>query len=201
MFARCVIFFLSFVAIKSWAHEPQRGDIYATWGPYFYRSFPNSSYIGADAPTLMGFSLAVEGDVDKNGGLEIGLSYLHKLYYRKEDAVTLVEKIKRVKATTGYRHWFNSKFSAAFLFFNAYSAGDPRTIHQSGSLPSNFKTSAHETADNGIEVSVSFEMFGNQKTTAVFDLRYSYSFTTQAGEVADLYGVVVGLKHLVQSKR
>ncbi|MEK6555043.1 MAG: hypothetical protein AABZ31_07380, partial [Bdellovibrionota bacterium] len=126
------LFFILSFSLTAGAHQPKRGKIFASAGPYVYRSFPDSSYTGAEAPWLGGFSIFVEGDVDKNGGLEIGLTYLHQLYFvRKGDSV-LVEKVKRVRASTGYRHWFGHDFSGALFFTNAYSIGDVEEIHESG---------------------------------------------------------------------
>ena len=199
MFQFSLSLFFLFLGLAAHGHVPKRGQIYAVAGPYLYQTQLRSGYVGADNPPLGGFSLFVNGDVDKNGGLEIGLAYMQKLHFRKKGDAVLVEKIKRVKATTGYRHWFGPSISAAFLFYNAYAVGDVQTIHQSGVQPFEFKTSAHEISDDGFEVSLQYEFWRGEKSSAVVDLRYSYSMSNASGEIADLYGVIVGYKYLAQT--
>jgi hypothetical protein len=200
MLSSIVTLFLIFsFSLAVEAHQPARGKIFATAGPYFYQSFPDSKYVGANASLLGGFALAVEGDVDKNGGLEIGLAYLHQLYFREKNGLVLTEKVKRIKATTGYRHWFNTKFSAGLFFSNSYSIGDVRVVYNSAPIPDGFGTAAQDISDNGMELSLQHEFLSNDTTAGIVDLRYTYSFSAHSDEVKDLYGVVIGIKHFIQS--
>lgn len=189
-----------FISVAASAHQSKRGKITGTVGPFFYQSFPGTQYTGAENPLLEGFTLVAEGGVDKNGGLEIGLTYMHQLYFREQGEGVIVEKVKRIHAFTGYRHWFNPSLSVAAAFYNAYSMGDVAVVHRYGSLHRHFKTTAREIADDGLDFSVQYEFARKKKTAIIIDLRYSYSFDAQSGEVPDVYGVFIGFKQFIQAR-
>src|SRR5690349_14292659 len=101
---KCIVF-IAFLGLgpSANAHVPEEGKISGVLGPYIYRTNYGEASPSVDSPVLGGAGLLVEGDVDKNGGLEVGLFYMHKLYIRRIDSQYESEKIKIMYITMGYR--------------------------------------------------------------------------------------------------
>jgi len=152
-----------------------------------------------DRSNFAGVSLIAEGDVDENGGLEIGLSYLPQEYTLIEKGLVHREMVKRIYMTMGYRHWFNPLYSVGLSFFSAYSMGEPKIVH------TDFATqrpasSAEDIAEYGFEFSVQREAFQVGRLSAIFDMKYSLSLTSKKGEDSNFYGFLIGFKYLIQDK-
>lgn len=169
-------------------------------GPFLYKTNYGAASPDLGSPELGGFALIAEGDVNNHGGLEIGIFYLHKLYFRKQDSEALAEKVKQIYVTMGYRHWLGTKFSLAAALFSSYTMGDYRVIHSSFNPPNRADTSAQDTTEYGFDFSLQYEFWGRKRWAAVVDTRYSLSVTNKFQEDGDHYGVLVALKYLVQQK-
>jgi len=153
-----------------------------------------------ESPYLTGAGLIAQGDVDKNGGIEIALFYLDKFYLRRQGDDHITEKIKRMYVTTGYRHWFNKSFSSALAIYSSYSMGDARVVHDEntgGDVP----TTATEITEYGLDVSIQVELISNDELALVADSRYSQSLTAKSREDANVYGILLGLKYLIPKER
>lgn len=205
MFRLCrqILIFIPLVTspLYLYAHQPKRGKVIATWGPIFFQRQVDRDYPGATNPLGAGFMIAAEGDVDHNGGLEITLGYMQRRYFRKEGGSFLVEDAKRVHTSTGYRHWFNPRTSAALSLFTAYSIGDARVVHSNFAPGAEkFNTAATRVAEDGIDFSLQHELVTTKKTAILTDLRYSYSLSARGNESPFIYGFMVGFKHFIQGR-
>jgi hypothetical protein len=190
-----IIYFFNF---ECFAHSPEEGMIWATTGPYVYRTKTSMSHPG-NTPYL-GYGLAAEGDVDSNGGVEIAIFYIDKLYFIEKGDDHAVEQIKRMFITTGYRHWFNESFSFACALFSSYSMGDPKVV-VAPETAEGLTTSARDITEYGMDFSFQTEIWGNGQTAFVLDSRYSWSGTRKQREDADVYGLALAVKYLVPKKR
>lgn len=197
---------LSFIAIaflstvSALAHEPKRGKIMATVGPYIYQTQTTKEMNDAKSPVLGGFALLAEGGVDKNGGVELGMIYLHKLYLRNSNGNVVSQKMKRMHMTVGYRHWFNTYFSTALSYYTSYSMGDAHTNYNDFPGGNAVYTSAQRTAENGFDLSLQYEVHRQKEYTIAADVRYSWSITDRRGENADVLGVIIGFKKEIKER-
>lgn len=182
-------------ARQATAHTPSEGDIWATVGPMAYRTVTTAA-IGSDSP-YTGGGIVAEGDVDYNGGVEIAMLYIDKIYVRRRDEDVVAERIKRMYITTGYRHWFAPWASAAAAFFSSYSMGDPATVVDERSSSDELKTVARDITEYGMDFSLQWEIWSNGTIGLVADARYSWSLSKRSREDADLYGLLLGFKYLV----
>jgi hypothetical protein len=182
------------------AHVPEEGKISVSLGPYFYRTNFGASSPGLHSPILGGGGLLVEGDIDNHAGLEVGLFYLHKVYFRRIDGGFIEEKIKIMYITMGYRYWFSDKFSAAAAFFSTYSMGDSTIVYSDFTPPNLHNTSAQDTTDYGFDFSLQWEFWRTPELAAFVDGRYARSVTPKDHEDSDHYGVLLALKYFVQEK-
>ena len=128
-FSLCFIFLLLLQTHTARAHQPQEGQILVSLGPTFYSTEPIDEAPQNDRKDRLGAMLLVEGDVDRNGGIEVSLGFQDKLYYKYKGGFFLAEEIKRLAIGAGYRHWFNPWFSVASHFVSLYSIGDAITVH------------------------------------------------------------------------
>jgi hypothetical protein len=170
------------------AHTPKQGDIWATVGPFAYQERTD------------GIGLVAEGDVDMNGGVEIGLFYLDKTYKRAQESDRIAERIKRMYITTGYRHWFVPWLSAGLSIASSYSMGDPKVV--SDERPSGLErtTSAREITEYGFDTSLLWEIWSNEAFGVVADVRYQRSLTRKSHEDADVVVFLLGFKYLVPKR-
>lgn len=166
----------------------------ASFGPLFYKTYLPSSF-HTEPALRAGFGALVEGDVDYNGGIELGIFYMHKDYYRKEAEQIFAEKTKRIHIIMGYRHWFSNYLSAGLSFFSAYTMGDPTAVN-SDFAPSEGEpnTSAQDTTEYGFDLSIIYEFLTQEKWALILDGRYSHSVTSKRNEEAHHYGVMLGYK-------
>lgn len=171
----------------------------ATVAPYIYQTH-NIRNSRLSTPVLLGGGLIVEGDISRNGGLESSVNYLQKIYSRRVDDKYNVEKVKRMYVTVGYRYWFNPSISTALAFFSGYSMGEGSVIHTDFPYNSRPDSSADDIAEYGLDFSILYEPWTNGTLAIVLDGRYSYSLTDKSGEDGNHYGVLVGLKYIVQER-
>ena len=171
----------------------------ATLGPYIYQTQTPRNF-AIESPVMAGGGLLVEGGVDYNGGIEIGLFYIHQVYYREERSQILAEKVKRMHITLGYRHWFDPSFSAGVSFFSAYSMGNHKII-QREALPSGATTtSAQDATEYGFDASLQWEFWRDKHSAVLVDARYSYSVTKKSDEFGDHVGLLIGYKHSIEAQ-
>lgn len=144
----------------------------------------------------------LEGDIDKNGGAEISISYLQKVYATRKYGVVNMEKMKRIHITMGYRHWFNSKFSAGLAFFSAYSVGQGSVIHTDYPEGLRPDSSAKDITEYGFDFSLQHEpwSWSNGKYAVILDARYSMALTSKAKEDGNHFGLLAAFKYEVQEK-
>lgn len=200
MLNRFVIFILICLSPLAFGHEPEEGSIYATLGPFLYKTNYEGKIPGVHSPFLGGFGLLVEGDVDRNGGLELGAFYQHKLYFRSQEGMVLAEKTKVLNVTMGYRHWFDHRLSVGAAFYSSYTIGDPRVIHNDFPPGRFIDTSARDTTEYGFDLSFLWEFARIEEFALVMDTRYSIAITPKYHEKEDHYGVLFAVKRLVQEK-
>lgn len=179
----------------SWGHQPQKGKVMGTIGSTLMQTDTRESYPGASHPWLGGFGIIAEGDVDNNGGIEIGMFYMPKLFYSSTQGESLVEKIKTVYITMGYRHWFTKKFSAAGAFFSSYTIGDQTVVHKSAAATNSLTTSAEDITEYGFDFSLQWEVWSDGFLSIILDGRYSQSVTAKTYESANHYLGFFGLKY------
>lgn len=196
--ARWQLITVSFVfGSAAWAHPPEGGKIWGTLAPMVTRT--KTSHDAVLSAPYVGAGAVVEADVDDNGGVEVGLFYQNKVYVRERGAEVLVERIKRMYVTTGYRHWFAPWVSAAVAVASSYSMGDPQVI--AGRVRDTFRTTARDITEYGIDVSLQWEIWGEGDVAVVADARYAHSLSRNQGEDADVYGFLLGYKHRVPNRK
>ena len=196
-----IVSFLLFVMnIPAWAHVPEEGKVTAVVAPYFYKTYFEETSTPVKSPLSSGLAIVAEGDIDKHGGLEIGIFFISKLYLRKTEAEELAERIKQVYITMGYRHWFNEKWSVAAAFFSTYVMGKRKIEFSTFQPPQNINTSASDTTEYGFDFSIQYEIWRKGDLSALIDTRYSYSITDKNNEYGDHYGFLIGLRYQIQEK-
>lgn len=200
--AKLLIFLiLSLTSLRAHAHEPAEGKIWATVQSSTYRTIPRHKLVDDQSPYLVGGGIVAEGDFDTNGGVEIAMLYLDKVYLRQRGQEYTSEQIKRMYITTGYRHWFNRGISTALSFYSAYSMGDVKTRHAEAPSDEDLTTTASAITEYGMDLSLQWEFWGNDEMAAVLDGRYSYAITHKSREDADVYALALGFKYLVPKRR
>jgi hypothetical protein len=182
----------------AYAHQPEDGSVYASLGPYIYQTHRYHEQF--EAPWDGGFGLVVEGDLNEYGGLEITLIYMKHLFGIEREDRKLIESQTRMYIATGWRHWFNRRFSVSPSFFSSYVMGDAEIIRSEFPPTNPPRTSARDAVDYGIGLSAQAEVFQKGKFALVIDGRYSWSATAKHGEDMNVYGLLVTLKYFVQGK-
>ena len=185
-------------AISTAAHQPVDGDIHATFGWLAYQTHTLDHYWRPQA--LVAPGLIAEGDLNSHGGLEISMFYLQNAFSVKQDGRVVTERVKRVYIATGYRHWLNRKFSVALAFSSSYAMGDPRPVADDFPLQTKPPTSASDTTEYGMDLSLQYEPWRKDRVGFVLDARYGYSVTAKRHEDSNHYGVMLAFKYFVQSR-
>jgi len=191
----CLCLVASSIAL---GHTPKEGDIWANIGPFIYKT--KTPHPIANEVPMSGGGIVAEGDVDYNGGVEIAMIYLDKLYVRTRNDDVVAERIKRMYITTGYRHWFASPISAGLAFFSGYSMGDPKVVLDERPSGDSLVTSARKITEYGFDTSIQCELYGDDHFGLVVDLRYSWSLSREEQEDADTYGAMLNFKYLVPKR-
>lgn len=194
-------FFMLILSPQTFAYTPSEGKISGTFGPFFYKTNYGGSDTGAKSPNLADFGLIAQGDMNNHAGLEVSIFHLNKVYFREQGGMVLAEQTELVHLTMGYRRWLTSYFSVALGFYSAYPMGEPKVRHTDFPVGTDFDTSARDPSENGAELSLQSEVWSHKKIAVVIDGRYAYSFTNKSSEHGDHYGVLIGLKYLVQERR
>lgn len=189
-----IIIFL-FASGQAFAHEPAEGKIHAALGPYVLHSVPY--HHNFTSPFMAGVGILAEGDIDDNGGIEIGIFYFPEYFSIYRDGMEITEKAKRIYITMGYRHWFTKQFSMAFAFFSNYSMSEAEVMNNDFG-PYAPKTSAHDMTEYGFDASVQWEFWNHENFSLLVDARYSYSMTMKSGEDQNFVAGLVALKFYVQ---
>lgn len=141
-----------------------------------------------------------QGDANDKGNLEICINYFNKLYFREDSGNHLSEQIQFLQITMGYRYWLNPYWSTALAFSSGYPLGDPQIVTADLPTDNTFQTSAHDSSESGLDVSLAYDLWNREPFGVVFDLRYTYSFTNRSGESGDNLGAILGLRYLIQEK-
>ena len=192
-----VFIFLLIPAVAT-AHQPAKGNIYVTLGPSILIADAEADYWGLENDPSYGLSLIVNGDVDRNGGLEVGMAYFNQLFFRDHEDQKTVGKAQRLHMNLGYRHWFVSSVSAGLLLVTHYSMGGVDEVASSDF--SLLETSGSEASDSGLSLSFQYE-FSNKKDYAIIvDYRFTEMFHLPDGEESRSHMVTLGLKKHVQKK-
>lgn len=194
-----VVLLLCCFVMSALAHTPEEGKIYATLGPTLYSTQTPGTLL-PDESHRIGLSLTVEGDVDKNGGVELTFGYENKLYFKESSGLYLAEEIKRMVIGAGYRHWFNPNISVATHFVSAYSMGNIDVVHTDFASNLEKKTSAHDITEYGFDFSLLYEFWRHENHHMTIDLRYFASTSRGGDESADVVSTVIGYKRLIQKK-
>lgn len=182
------------------AYQPEEGNVNVTIGPYSYRTLYHSPTPALDSPSRGGYGIVATGDSNHKGSVELGIFYLDKLFFRDEGTDVLAESIQHVHITMGYRWWLLSWLSTSFTFFSAYPVGDPKIYYRHVSA-SYFDTSASDLTEYGFDGSIQAEVISLQKVGFVIEGLYSRSVTSKAHEAGDHYGIMVGMRFMIQEKR
>jgi len=181
-----------------WGHQPREGDIRASVGPYWYRTDQRDHSFTPE--TQGGFGLTVEGDVDSNGGIEIGVFYMRQFFSIQKDGRKLSEFGQRIYIVTGYRHWFSREFSLGAGFFSSYSMGDAEIVNSDFPQNTQPKTSASDVTEYGFDFSMQWEPLSRDRLALVVDARYSLSVTPKPGEASNFFGILVAFKYYIQGR-
>ena len=169
-------------------------------GPFVYKTSFENTATGATSPPLGGFALLVQGDANDHSGLEIGLFYMHKNYYRQLAGSWMAENTELMHITMGYHYWLTSRFAASLSFSSAYSMGSVKRVHSDFVPGSEIDTSARDATEYGFDLSLQSELWSQDKLSLVLDTRYFRSVTPKVNESADHYGAILSLSYLFQEK-
>jgi hypothetical protein len=192
-----LIYFLT--STVSVAHQPHEGSVYGTVGPFAYQTHAIYSKNTDYDPFLLGLAVFGEADLNEHGGVEIGLFYTFKTYQRVWDNSFVSARVHKFDVPAGYRHWFTPAFSAALSLSSLFTIGDTQ-VQYNGLKSGNQGTLANAIIDYAINVSLQWEAWSRGAFTVLLDGRYDFSISTNVGEDANQYGLLVGLKYLIQEK-
>lgn len=196
-----ILFLLFFVlSLEAFAYEPHEGNVTATIGPFVSRTdYPNSDS-GAKAPWLGDVGLIVQGDINQYGALEIAMFHMHKAYFRRSGSSMIAEKTELMHVTMGYRYWISPSWSTSLAFSSSYPMGQRHIIYNNFPANQGVDTSASDTVDYGFDFSLTAELWNNERYSIITDVRYGLSVTEKQDEDGSHYGILLGLKYLIQEK-
>ncbi len=183
------------------AYSPKEGNVLGSLGFILHRTNFETSHSGARAPWSGGIALVANGDVSDVGQLEVGLFHINKQYFRDVAAMYVGEVTEALHITMGYRRWVTSTFSVALAFSSAYSMGDVRELHNDFTPSPGIDTSARDSVEYGIDLSLQTELYSWPRYAIVLDGIYSLSVTGKPNEKADHYGAMIGLRYFIQEKQ
>lgn len=196
------IFFLNLLMFTShtFAYSPKEGNVTATLGPFFYRTYFPSASSGLKSPVFGDIAIIANGDISDHGALEVALFHMQKLFIREQAGGYIAEQTELIHITMGYRRWLNSYFSASMAFFSSYAIGDSRLVHSDFSSATELTTSARDITEYGFDFSLQTQIWNNELYSVLLDTRYSRSVTAKSSENADHYGALIAFKYIVQEK-
>ncbi|NJL26137.1 MAG: hypothetical protein HC902_13880 [Calothrix sp. SM1_5_4] len=179
------------------AHTPADGDIRVSVGQAVSKTHEWHHHF--DSPLTGGFAFLAEADLDRHGGLEIAAFFVPQIFSVEQGGRVITQSAKRVHITTGYRFWFDPRYSISLGFFSSYAMGDPQDVqNEFASSPPN--TSARDMTDYGFDLSMQVEPYQNGRYSLILDGRYSYSVTPKAGEDMNQFTLFAGIKYFVQGR-
>jgi len=198
---RLVLIILLFLSSNAFAYNPAEGKVTATFGPYYTKTrFPGAGS-GAEAKIMNGFGLIALGDISDHGSLEIGTFVLPKLFFRQSNGLYITEQTEIVQITMGYRYWINPYFSTSAAFYSSYSMGNVGIIHNDFPPGQEIDTSARDITEYGIDFALQGDLWSSDRLAVTLETRYSASVTNKQNEYGDHYGVLLGLRYLVQEDK
>jgi hypothetical protein len=175
---------------------PSSGNITAAFGPYVHQTDDHHS--GLNSPVDLGFGLIADGDVNSKGAIEVALYKYNMTYFRRQNGMTMSEVTDLLEITMGYRYWFWPWLSGALSFSSSYSMGAPRILQNQFPTGTEPETSAHATTMYGFGLDLQQQIWSSRQWGVIASERYLKSVTPRSGEKADQYGVLVGLRYLIQ---
>ena len=193
-----VITVLAVLTSHVFAHVPEDGDIHALFSPFVVRTLPLKHQF--PSPYMGGIGIRAEGDLDKNGGVEISALFMRQLFSIKRGDQIVTESNQRVYVATGYRYWFTPRISCGLAFYSSFSMGDAETVQNDFGVNNSPETSAQESVTYGFDTSVQFEALQKARYSVVMEARYAYPVTAKPQEDSNMYMVMVGLKYFLQSR-
>ncbi|WP_374001133.1 hypothetical protein [Bdellovibrio bacteriovorus] len=182
------------------AYIPQRGNVYATLGPYIFKTNYEGKKSDENALNSTGLALVANGDVDNKGSLEIAAIYMNKLFFREDDNKYVVEKTQVMHITLGYRRWWTPSFSSSLSVYTSYPMGNITVLHNDFTVADDMTTTARSSSETGLDLALQAELWNSGRYAIVAEGRYSYSLTKKAHEYVDQYGGSVGLRYFIQSR-
>ena len=190
-----------FFSLYADAYEPKEGSITTLIGPFAYRTIFPDNTAGASSKIQGDGAIIINGDINSKGSLEIAIMHMRKMYFRDDGKNSIVEASQLMHIGMGYRRWISSYFSVAAAFYSAYPLDEAQIIH-SDFLPGNeIATSAHDKTEYGIDISLQHQLWGTEKMSVILDARYGLSITNLSREKGDHYGLILGIKFLIQEKK
>lgn len=189
-----------FNSITSFAYSPQEGNINALLGFHTYRTIFRDEDDGAKSRWMMSPALIAQGDIDEKSTLEVSISGLNKVYFRRVGGDILAEQRSLLDIAMGYRRWFSKYWSWGITFFSTYPIGDYFTAHplDAGIAPQ--PTTAQVVTPYGFHFSLQYEAWSYKKMGIVVDARYSSLVTAKLREDAEHFGVMLLFRYLVQGR-
>lgn len=194
-----VILILLLSTTKIWAYKPAEGQLTLTTGLSMHQTRLTIDQPDISAPISGGLNLYVTGDVnDKGDAIEVALMALRKSYFRENQGITIGESTDLLQISLGYRRYLNSWFSAGLQLATAYRAGRVEVFHNpDGVTPEQITTSARDTTDYGLNISLMSEIWKSAHFSVVTDFRYSV-FAGKSGENSDMSTVMLGVRYVLQ---
>jgi hypothetical protein len=199
-FAYLVTLILLLTSTISHAYVPEEGRISIYGGPMWYKSYFTNTSNGAKSIEQGSTGLVVIGDINTLSSLEVGLFFLNKQYQRDLQGRILIEQTKLAHITMGYRRWLNEIFSLSFTLSSGYSMGDPEIIYTDFLPADNIDTSARDTTEYGLDISLQTELWKKEDLSVVLDTRFAKLFTAKDDEKADHFAVMLALQYKLQEK-
>lgn len=203
---KCVFLVMIFALVpvafdRAQAYMPDVGNVNAIFGPQFHKTNFSGSGSGATASIMRGWGLVAQGDLTRRGALELGMVYMPKLFIREQNGLYFAEQSNLVHISAGYRHWIAESFSAALAFGSSYTTGDPEIIYSDYPPGERIDTSARDIVEYAFDLSLQYELLTEGRFGLVLDGRYSWSVTEKTEEAGDHFGMLVGLRYLIQSPK
>ena len=184
---------------KSFAYEPQEGNVSAILGPFLYKTNFGRANVGYESPSRLNFGLIAIGDLNKNGALEFGIFTLKKTYLKELNSKFIIQDAELLHITMGYRYYINKLCSASLAFFSGYALGNPETAYSEFLPTDQVDTSAKDNTEYGFDLAAQYELISIKNFGLVLDGRYSLSLTPKERERADHFGIMLGLRYLISS--
>lgn len=150
---------------------------------------------------LGGMELVAVGDISDHGALEIAMIYTPQIFVRDIGGKMLAEKIQTIHITMGYRWWLTPYLSSSLALYSAYPMGEKEVVHDDGGISQTADTSARDRTEYGFDGALQGELWTDEKFALILEARYSLSATPKKDEKSDQYGMVLGIRYIVQEEK